>query len=129
MKSKEGDMNEIINSNNNLEVSPNYNQFQEYLKDKGLPYEGIIAEDNDRDILMRSMPDLLEKIPNDKKSNAIYLSRFIAASSIGLYDAALNYVWNEVVINLRKKVLNYGLSRFYDNAITENKNIIIKIYN
>ena len=112
---------EIIKSENNLKVSPNYNQFQEYLKNSGLPYEGIIAEDKDRDIVIRSMPDLLEEIPDDKKRNAIYLSRFIAASSIGLYDAALNYVWNEVVINLRKKVINYGLSRFFDNAISENK--------
>lgn len=112
---------EIKKIYNDLEVSPNYNQFQEYLKNNGLPYDNIIAKDKDRDILISAMPNLLEEIPDDKKRNAIYLSRFIAASSIGLYDAALNYVWNEVVINLRKKVINYGLSRFYDNALNENR--------
>lgn len=117
---------EIIKSDKNLEVSPNYNQFQDYLKSNGLPYESIIVEDKDRDTVIFSMNNILDDIPNDKKLNAVYISRFVAASSIGLFDAALNYVWNEVVINLRKKVINYGLGRFYDNALGGNKRDMYK---
>ena len=29
--------------------------------------------------------------------------KFVVGAAIGLFDASLNYVWNEVVLNLRKK--------------------------
>ncbi|UOQ91516.1 hypothetical protein MUO14_13075 [Halobacillus shinanisalinarum] len=45
------------------------------------------------------------------------LSKFVASSAIGLYDAALNYLWNEVVVSLREKVKLYSLELFFDAAI------------
>jgi hypothetical protein len=40
------------------------------------------------------------------KKDARYLSKFIAGSAVGLFDASLNFVWNEVVLSLRKKVVS-----------------------
>ena len=34
----------------------------------------------------------------------------------GLFDYALNAIWNEVVIDLRKKAALYGLDIFFDAA-------------
>jgi len=45
------------------------------------------------------------------------LSKFVGATAIGLFDAALNYVWNEVVLNLRKKTSVYGIDLFFDAAV------------
>jgi len=46
----------------------------------------------------------------------------IAATHAGLFDAALNYLWNETVGELRKRVVGYDLRYFYDIAIkSQNK--------
>ncbi|MEU5524667.1 hypothetical protein ABZ759_29390 [Streptomyces sp. NPDC047860] len=42
----------------------------------------------------------------------------IMAGSVGLFDAALNYLWDETVIELRKRVIGYDLSYFYAVAET-----------
>ena len=62
-------------------------------------------------------PDFLSLLPPEVKQDARYLSKFIGATAIGLFDAALNYVWNEVVLNLRKKAVVYGLDLFFDAAV------------
>jgi len=41
----------------------------------------------------------------------------VGASAVGLFDAALNYVWNEVVLSLRKKASVYGIDLFFDAAV------------
>ncbi len=41
----------------------------------------------------------------------------IVAGAVGLFDAALNYLWNEVVNELRKRVVGYDLGYFYDIAV------------
>ena len=38
----------------------------------------------------------------------------------------LNYVWNEVIVNLRSKILYFGLDTFYDNAIGANARDLYK---
>lgn len=114
-------MNEVSKVNSNINVSPNINNFESYLNQLNLPYHDIIAEESQRQSIAKNLPDLLEEIPNEKKVSATYLSKFVAASAIGLFDAALNYVWNEVIINLRKKIVYYGLDVFYDNAIESSR--------
>lgn len=56
-------------------------------------------------------------MPLEERRNARYLSKFAGASAVGLFDAALNYVWNEVVLNLRKKASVYGIDLFFDAAV------------
>ncbi len=114
-------MNEVLKVNSNINVSPNINNFESYLNQLNLPYNDIIAEESQRQSIAKNLPDLLGEIPNEKKASATYLSKFVAASAIGLFDAALNYVWNEVIINLRGKIVYYGLDVFYDNAIESNR--------
>lgn len=95
----------------------NTTSFQSYLMEMGLPYENILASDYERSMLQVSLPMVLQSIPDVLKKDSIYLSKFVAASAIGLYDAALNYLWNEVVVSLREKVKLYGLDLFFDVAI------------
>ena len=91
--------------------------FSGYLKEFGLPTDNIIATTEERRVLSANLPHLLDSLPPDEKRSARYLSKFVGATAIGLFDAALNYIWNEVVLNLRKRVVIYGVDIFYDAAV------------
>ncbi|WP_454919857.1 hypothetical protein [Abiotrophia defectiva] len=107
--------NELIIAGGNITAESS--KFQQYLNLLNLPSENIIAETDNINTVISALPNLLSTIPLEKKNDATYLSKFVAASAIGLFDAALNYVWNEVVINLREKIIYYGLETFYANAL------------
>lgn len=70
---------------------------------------------------MSALPSFLAKMTPEEKREATYLSKFIAGAAIGLFDASLNFVWNEVVVNLRKKIVTYGLDEFFDAAVDEKR--------
>lgn len=91
--------------------------FEKYLSDFGLPIDNVLASPDERRRLLMALPDFLESLPKGVKADSRYLSKFIAGGAIGLFDASLNFVWNEVVINIRSKVISYGLDYFYDAAV------------
>ena len=99
------------------ELSDAFSNFNNYLAQFGLPSENIIASKNERETVANNLPVFLQSLSPDIKKDAKYLSKFVAGTAIGLFDAALNYVWNEVVLNLRKKAATYGLDLFFDAAI------------
>lgn len=98
-------------------IANNFSGFENYLEAFGLPLDNVIAPFEERQRIMQALPDFLNQLPPEIKSDARYLSKFIAGSAVGLFDASLNFVWNEVILNLRKKVVAYGLDYFYDSAI------------
>src|SRR5438874_3038966 len=91
--------------------------FTGYLEKFGLPTDNIIAANSERSLIGKNLPALLDSLPPEEKRDARYLSKFVGATAIGLFDAALNYVWNEVVLNLRKKACAYGIDLFFDAAV------------
>lgn len=99
------------------ELTADTNIFKAYLAQLGLPADNVIANTEERDLVARNFPEFLRTIPAEQLREARYLSKFAGASAIGLFDAALNYVWNEVVLNLRKKAVVYGLDLFFDAAV------------
>ena len=107
---------EIIEQNN-TQLSNQMTQFEELLISMGLPSENIIASIEERENILNMLPSLIQKLPSEHKRNATYLSRFVSGAAIGLFDAALNYVWDEVVVNLRRKITYYGIDIFFDNAV------------
>lgn len=74
-----------------------FSGFNAFLLQHGLPTENIIANEKERANIANNLPAFLDEIPDDVKKEARYLSKFVAGTAIGLFDAALNYVWNEVV--------------------------------
>ena len=91
--------------------------FAHYLEQFGLPTDNVIATTEERRVVTINLPVFLNALPPEEKRDARYLSKFVGATAIGLFDAALNYVWNEVVLNLRKKVCIYGIDLFFDAAV------------
>jgi hypothetical protein len=94
-----------------------FSKFELFLAHHELPTENIIATAEERARIMRALPEFLDSLPIKAKEDARYLSKFIAGTAVGLFDASLNFLWNEVVLNLRKKISTYGIDYFYDEAI------------
>lgn len=109
--------NKIVESSGNLVEQ--VTKFELMLYNLGLPSENVIASVDERENIMEMMPQLMNSIPENQKRDAIYLSRFVAGAAIGLFDASLNYIWNEVVISLRQKIIYFGIDTFFDNAVAD----------
>lgn len=65
------------------------------------------------------MEDVLELLSSETLKNSIYISKFLSAVSAG--DAALNYLWDETVSQLRFRISQYDIQYFYDLAVTSDK--------
>lgn len=109
--------NEIQKYQDGTIVTTDFSKFEEYLVSLKLPTENIIASPQERNLIMDALPKFIISLPEETRKDARYLSKFIAGAAVGLFDASLNFVWNEVVINLRKKVVVYGLDLFFDEAV------------
>ena len=96
-------------------------QLNSYLDQVGLPNDDILAPFDRRRPVFQNMPAVLDSLANDQKSDAVYISKFAAACAVGLFDAALNYLWNETVRNLRDKVVRFDLSYFVDSVVSDLK--------
>ena len=110
-------MNDIIKKNQTNLIDPQAQQVIDFLEEMGLPSDNIIAQQSDRNIMGKNLPDYINSLPNDIKRDARYISKFVVGAGFGLFDYSLNAIWNEVTLDLRKKAITYGLDIFYDAAV------------
>lgn len=83
----------------------------------GLPVEQVLVGVPERLRVFRNVEDVVERIEIEQRQRSIYISKFIAASAAGLFDAALNYLWDETIYELRRRVAQYDLEYFFDAAV------------
>jgi len=95
--------------------------FLSVVESYGLPSQNIFVAVPERAMVFRNVDAVLHQLANEQKSNSVYLSKFLAATASGLFDAALNYLWDETIQEIRKRVIQYDVSYFYDNATHEEK--------
>ena len=81
-----------------------------------MPTANIFVPVKERETVFRNVPTVIESIPPEIRSRSIYISKFLSAVAGGLFDAALNYLWDETILELRKRVSQYDLAYFFDNA-------------
>jgi hypothetical protein len=72
----------------------------------GVP-RSVLASDDSIETAWNTLPSLLKKIPPNLRTDG--LARMCVAVASGLFDSAINYVWNSAVIELREKVKRFGL--------------------
>lgn len=113
-------MSELINQNGNNLIHPQVQSIIDFLDSMGLPSDNIIAELPQREIIGKNLPEYIYKLSPELKKDARYLSKFVVGAGFGLFDYALNSVWNEVVLSLRQKAIAYGIDYFFDNAVGAN---------
>ena len=114
-------MSEFVVKKPNELIDPQAQMLVNFLDDMGLPSENIIAEVDQRQVIGDNLSNLIEGLPKEVKTDARYLSKFVIGAGFGLFDYSLNAIWNEVVLNLRKKAVIYGLEIFYDSAVGGSK--------
>ncbi|MBE9179274.1 hypothetical protein IQ268_11945 [Oculatella sp. LEGE 06141] len=109
----------------NLVPSSNYSsqitQFEDgllrFIDQYGLPTTQVLVQVSERLKVFSNVEGVVDKIDAEQKQRSIYISKFIAASAAGLFDAALNYMWDETIYELRRRVARYDLAYFYDAAV------------
>lgn len=91
-------------------------QLEGYLVNVGLPVVDIVAPLAERKKVIAQLADALEIIPHADRAKSHYLSRFTIAIAAGLFDGALNYLWDETVRALRQQVICFDIQYFYSVA-------------
>lgn len=84
-------------------ILPSISELAAYLK---IPRE-FLASDEEIVYAWRGLPRELRDIPHDVEIELI--ARMLVAVSTGLFDSAMNYIWNASILHLRNKVRNFGL--------------------
>ncbi|MFD2520190.1 hypothetical protein [Emticicia soli] len=117
--------------NNNLQItkSEKYNiqlrNFENdlitFLEQHNLPSNNIFVDVSERVNVFKNLEDVISKIDTREIQQSLYLSKFIAGVASGLFDAALNYLWDETILQIRKRVVQYDIEYFYDNAVSGEK--------
>ena len=94
----------------------------DFLRGHGLPTDGILVAPDQRLRVIRNLGDALDLLNARQRAEAPYIAKFLAAVAAGLFDAALNYLWDETVNQLRQRVAAYDLDYFFDTiAPTEER--------
>lgn len=73
----------------------------------GVPRD-ILASAGEIETAWNNLPGVLKKIPPALRTDG--MARMCVAIASGLFDSAINYIWNSSVIELREKVKRFGLN-------------------
>lgn len=72
----------------------------------GIPRE-VLAADEEIVYAWRNLPRELQGIPKELRGELI--ARMCVAVSTGLFDGAINYIWNATILHLRQRVRDFGM--------------------
>lgn len=84
-------------------ILPAINELVDHL---GIPRE-VLASDEEVYYAWKDLPRELRYLPIEIRGELI--ARMCVAVSAGLFDAAVNYIWNAAILHLRDKVRKFGL--------------------
>ena len=84
-----------------------------YLNKLGLPTENILYSVDERKKVLNSLESALSLLPFEEREKAYYLTKFTVAIAVGLFDSALNFLWNETIKALRRMISQYDLEYFF----------------
>jgi hypothetical protein len=87
------------------------------LASAGLPTEDVLVDVDERGRMLGNVAGALIRLGPEDRVRSYYVSKMIAAVAVGLFDAALNYLWDETVSELRRRIAGYDLGYFFDIAV------------
>lgn len=93
------------------------------LEQFGLPTEQLFVPVGERVSVVSNVGNVLSELDPAVRSKSHYVSKMVAAATVGLFDAALNYLWDELVGALRSRVIGFDLSYFFDIAAGNNTDL------
>lgn len=83
----------------------------------GLPIDDILVPVQERKKVFKNFMDVLEYVPEHQLECAHFITKFMTAASVGLFDSALNHLWVETIKQLKLRIQQYDIDYFYDVAI------------
>jgi len=86
----------------------------------GLPTENILSPIEERRKIIFALESVIEILPLEEREKSTYLSKFTVAVSVGLFDGALNFLWDETIKALQRLVCSFDLPYFLNVAQTIN---------
>lgn len=86
----------------------------------GLPTENILSPIEERRKVIFALESTIEILPLEERLKSIYLSKFTVAVSVGLFDGALTFLWDETIKALRRLIADFDLQYFLNVAQTIN---------
>jgi hypothetical protein len=93
-----------------------HKQLEGYLSHVGLPVENVVVPITERKKVISSLGEALAIIPTEDRIKSHYLSKYTVAIAVGLFDGALNYLWDETVRAFRRLIIAFDLQYFYSIA-------------
>ncbi|MDA2169217.1 hypothetical protein PDN18_25255 [Bacillus cereus] len=84
----------------------------------GLPTENVLSPVEERRKVIYALEGALEILPFEEREKAYYLSKFTVAVTVGLFDGALTFLWDETIKALRNLIAGFDLEYFYSVAAT-----------
>lgn len=82
----------------------------------GLPTENILSPIQERRKVIYALESTLEILPIQDRAKADYLSKFTVAITVGLFDGALTFLWDETIKALGRLIVSFDLQYFYNVA-------------
>jgi hypothetical protein len=86
----------------------------------GLPTEQLFVPVLERGAMVNNVTGVLSELDAGIRAESHYISKMVAAATVGLFDAALNYLWDELVSALRSRVAGFDLAYFFNIAAGTN---------
>ena len=87
----------------------------------GLPVDDVLAPVSERRKVFKNFMDVLEYIPEHQLECAHFVTKFMTAASVGLFDSALNHLWVETIKQLKIRIQQYDIDYFFDVAIASER--------
>lgn len=78
-----------------------------------LPSQKIVNPVVDRVRVFKNLEDIISDIDVDEQTKQ-YLSKYVYSAANGLFDAALNYIWNAIELDIRNKINRFDLNYFFE---------------
>lgn len=88
------------------------------LRHVGLPTNDILSPTSERRKVIYALESTLEILPMEDRIKARYLSKFTVAITVGLFDGALNFLWDETIKAIRNLIISFDLQYFFNVAET-----------
>lgn len=107
---------DITSSEVETNLSVINNPLDMFLKHYDLPTDDIFSPIAERRKIITSLDSVFELLAIDKRKKANYLSKFTVSVSLGMFDGALAFLWDETIRSLRTMVIEFDLNYFYSIA-------------
>lgn len=110
-------------SSNETDLERFESSMQELINGIGLPSNGLFVPVTERKKLVNNLRSVIAELPSSARNRSYYISKMVAAATVGLFDAAINYMWDELIGELRTRVANFDLNYFFDIAAGDNSSL------